>query len=51
MKRLLPTAAVAGMAIALAACGSNETATENQAPATNEAGAMAEDPNNPFAQA
>ena len=51
MKRLLSTAAVAGMAIALAACGSNEDATENQAPAGNEAAAMAADPNNPFTQA
>lgn len=51
MRRLLSTAAIASIAIALTACGSSEEATENRAPAANQAGAMAEDPNNPFAQA
>ena len=48
MKKTLVTGA-AGLAMLVAACGSNQ-APENQAD-VNEAGAMAEDPNNPFAQA
>lgn len=49
MKKTLFTSA-AGLAMLVAACGSNQEAAQNQSGA-NEAGAMAADPNNPFAQA
>jgi uncharacterized protein (DUF305 family) len=54
MKRLFATAAVSALALALAACGSNDEAAEN-APETNVAdngmNAMMADPDNPFGQA
>lgn len=46
MKKTMLTSAASALAMLLVACGSNEEAT----PAANEAGAIAEDPNNPFAQ-
>ena len=52
MKRLLLAATACALPLALAACGSNEEATQNapeMAATGNDMAAMAADPNNPFA--
>lgn len=53
MRRLFSTAAVSALALAVAACGSNEDATRNAPEAATDDGmnVMMADPNNPFAQA
>lgn len=53
MRRLFSTAAVSALALAVAACGSNEDATRNAPEAATDDGmnVMIANPNNPFAQA
>lgn len=51
MRKTLLIGATTSMALLIAACGTNEEAPQNETAAANDMNTMADDPNNPFAQA